>query len=66
MIDESLLLRTMRRILWLVATGSGGMGVAAVWGSFHNPRCSIDALITLSTAILITLAIPEPHEAARR
>src|SRR6266849_8446860 len=66
MIGESTLLKTMRNILWLVATCLGGMGIAAVWGSFHNPDCGSDALLMLSTATFITLGMPPEPTPARR
>ena len=60
MIEDATVQRVMRNILWTVATILGSFGVAAVWGSFHNPACSIDAFLTLPVAVLITLTMPPP------
>ena len=64
--NQAFLLRTMRRILLVAAAGFGGMGVAAVWGSFHNPNCGLDAMVGLSLATLITLGVPEEPRPIRR
>jgi hypothetical protein len=41
------------------------MGVMAVWGSFYWPECGLDALVMLSTATFIVLALPDPQGTTR-
>jgi multisubunit Na+/H+ antiporter MnhB subunit len=59
------ILKAMRRILQLVAAGLGGMGIMALWGSFYWPECGLDAVVMLSTATIIVLALSDPQGTAR-
>lgn len=60
MLSDPRCLTIMCWILWLVAAGLGGIGVASVWGSFHDPSLGIEAFMTLPVASFIILAMPHP------
>lgn len=66
MIDQVKLLKTMRRVLWVVATSLGSMGVMALVASFRIPDCGIDAFLMLGTATLIHVGLPQAPPAPNR
>jgi hypothetical protein len=59
-------LKTMRRITRVVATALGSAGILALWASFHQADFGLDAIMMLSSATFLTLAMPPEQAGARR
>jgi hypothetical protein len=57
---EPILLKIMGFILRGMALVLGSVSILLLWASFHDPRGGGLAFITLLTATLITLGLPQP------
>jgi hypothetical protein len=58
----AVLLKVMNWIQLVVPTCLGSMGILALYGSFFRPDCGIDAILMLSSATVMTLAVPKPQK----
>jgi hypothetical protein len=62
----SVLLKIMNGIQLVVTTCLGSMGIISVCGSFFRPDCGLDAILMLSSATVMTLAVPKPKNPTHR
>jgi hypothetical protein len=62
----AVLLKIMNWIQLVVPTCLGSMGILALYASFYIPDCGIDAILMLSSATVMTLAVPKPQKPVHR